>query len=142
MMPPLERLQRLRTGELALPAVYTSLRISVVGAHRGRVRIALQPHECQANPHGLVAGGALVTALDTAAAWACETVDEQSRRAVTIELKTNFFRPVTLSQGVIAIAARVLFHGRRTAVALARAVDTERKLVHAVAIVTCAYADA
>jgi uncharacterized protein (TIGR00369 family) len=133
---PIEHLLAMQRGDVASPPCYRPLGLSVEAAKAGQVIVRLSPSSDLNNPYGFVAGGVIVAALDTAAAWACETADRDGRAATTVELKTNFLRPVRCSDSYEAVATAV-FSGTRTAVADVRLTGPDKQ-VHAIALVTCA----
>ena len=135
-MNAIERLHAIRDGQCAPPPLYDTLGITVLSAIPGTVTLTLAPCEQLANPHGQVGGGILATALDTAAAWACDTVCQPGRICTTIEFKTNFIKPVWPGDEALEICASVLRGGSRVMVAEARMTSAGGDLV-AIAIVTC-----
>jgi uncharacterized protein (TIGR00369 family) len=139
-MNAIERLQAMHDGRLPLPPLYETLGISVKSATPGIVTLALHPSAHLANPYGSVGGGALATALDSAAAWACDTLCEVDKACTTVEFKTNFVRPVLPDHALLDITASVLHCGSRVMLAEARMTTAGGKLI-AIAIVTCLVID-
>jgi len=140
MIAALDRLRAMRDGLAPPPRVYRTLSLSVIDAHTGFVKIGLLPSAKHANPFGIVAGGVLLTVIDTAASWACETSDRAGRVAITIDIQAHFLRPVPLQATLFTAAARTVFKGSRTAVAQARLTGPNRTL-HLIATLTCLFSD-
>ncbi|WP_284945022.1 PaaI family thioesterase [Acidisoma cladoniae] len=139
-MNAIKRLQAMRDGRAPLPPLYDTLGLSVTSATSGIVGLALRPSERLGNPYGKVGGGALATALDTAAAWACDTVCGADKICTTVEFKTNFLRPVLPHDDILNVIAAVIQCGSRIMVAEARMSTAGGDLV-AIAIVTCLVID-
>ena len=139
-MSAIERLHAIRDGVCPPPPLYDTLGISVKSAASGVVGLVLRPSERLGNPYGNVGGGALATALDTAAAWACDTLCGVDKICTTVEFKTNFIKPVLPGDATLDIIAAVIRHGSRIMVAEARMTTEDGDLV-AIAIVTCLVID-
>jgi uncharacterized protein (TIGR00369 family) len=122
-MQAIERLMRMRDGIEPCPAIYAALGISVTDAAEGVVQLRFSPSAALANPQGKVAGGAIATVLDTAAAWACETLLARTGTVTTIECKVNFLRSVALDDAPLSAIGRVMHPGRTIMVAEARLVS-------------------
>jgi uncharacterized protein (TIGR00369 family) len=117
MTSPLDRLIALSDGEAEAPPIYRLLGISVVAGAAGAVHLQLVTGPGLASPTGRVAGGALATALDTALAWACETMLQVGQDCVTVQLSVNFLASVEVGSGTLDIHATALFTGARMLVA-------------------------
>jgi len=88
--------------------------------------------ECQAsahllNPYGLLHGGVLFAALDTAMGGAVTSVLAEGETCATVEAKINYLAPVT--EGKIVATGKVVQKGRSLAVAEARAVSENGRLL-------------
>ena len=104
------------------PALYELLCIDVVEAENGRVMLSLKPDESFTSPLGMVGGGIVLTMLDTTLAWACDTMVTADQVSVTIELKANFFKPISTDGAALSVRGgmcffRVAHHGRTSAIA-------------------------
>ena len=76
---------------------------------------------------GILHGGAVVSLLDTAAAFAVLTLLPPGGRTVTVDLTVHFLRPV--SAGRVEARARVLRDGRRVCVLTVEATDPTGALI-------------
>jgi uncharacterized protein (TIGR00369 family) len=98
-----------------------------VGAERGAATFALDAREELKRMGGILHGGAIVSLLDSAAAFAVLTLLEPGTGTVTVDLTVHFLRPV--STGRIEARARVLRKGRRVAILSVEASDQTGVLV-------------
>jgi len=128
----LDLLRAISSGALAHPPIMKTLAIVPLEAEPGRVVFALDPCEWHLNPLGTVHGGVLATLLDTCAACAVHSTLEAGWGYTTVDLSVKFLRPVTVSTGRIRGEGSVMSAGRRTALAEARVLDGQgRLLAHA-----------
>ena len=97
------------------------LGLEFVSAERGAATFALDWREELSRMEGILHGGAIVSLLDTAAAFAVMTVLPPGGSTVTVDLTVHFLRPV--SAGRIEARARVLRDGRRLCVLQIEATD-------------------
>jgi uncharacterized protein (TIGR00369 family) len=72
-------------------------------------RMKVDP-EKHANPMGTLHGGIICDIADGAMGMACATLLQEGESFTTLELKTNFFRPVI--QGEIEARAKAVHRGR------------------------------
>lgn len=92
------------------------------------------------NPTGVVQGGILCTIADVAMATAFASTLEPGETFTTLELKTNFLRPVV--DDTIRVTGRVLHRGRRTGMLEAVIVDSrDREIARASSTVMILRAD-
>ena len=103
------------------------LGLEFVGAERGAARFALDAREDLTRMGGILHGGAIVSLLDSAAAFAVLTLLEPGTNTVTVDFTVHFLRPV--SAGRIEASARVLRRGRRVAILCVEATDRDGLLV-------------
>ena len=124
-IPP-EELERLR--EIFSQVPYARLLgLEFVGAERGTARFAFDVREELTRMGGILHGGAIVSLLDSAAAFAVLTLLEPGVNTVTVDFTVHFLRPV--SAGRIEASARVLRRGRRVAILSVEATDQNGVLV-------------
>ena len=135
-LDPVAYLIAMREGGVPKPPLYELLRIDVIDAEVGRVKLAITPDESFVSPLGYVGGGVIMTALDTTLAWACQTRAPLGRPCTTIEMKTNFFRPVDSMAPRLLITGESIFDGSRVIVAQAKIMDSHGHSC-AVATATC-----
>ena len=126
--------QKPSAGELAqLPETFAGvpfvglLGFEFVRAERGAATYALEVRGELTRMGGILHGGAVVSLLDTAAAFAVHTVIEPDARTVTVDLTVHFLRPA--SQGRVEATARVLRRGRRVCILSVEARDEAAEIV-------------
>lgn len=121
-----EELARLRETFARVPYVGL-LGFEFVRAERGAATFALDVREELTRMGGILHGGAVVSLLDTAAAFAVHTVIEPDARTVTVDLTVHFLRPA--SDGRIEAHARVLRRGRRVCILSVEARDAQAEII-------------
>ncbi|HEX8511367.1 MAG TPA: PaaI family thioesterase [Propionibacteriaceae bacterium] len=129
-------LQAIRTGTLPMPPALKTLGIEPLEAAPGRVSFSLDPDEFHLNPFGIVHGGVLTTMLDTAMGCAVHSLLPAAVGYLTSELNVRFVRPALLTSGPLVCTGEVVHQGNTTAIAAARIVDVNERLI-AVAGATC-----
>src|SRR4029079_7684151 len=90
------------------------------------------PDEYHYNPIGVVHGGLAATLLDSALGCAVQSTLPAGTGYTTLELKTNFVRPMTRDTGRVLCEATVLHSGSRIATAEGRVfvADTGKLIAH------------
>ncbi|HEX7312365.1 MAG TPA: PaaI family thioesterase [Pyrinomonadaceae bacterium] len=121
-----EELARLREIFTRVPYVGL-LGLEFVRAERGAATFALDVREELTRMGGILHGGAVVSLLDTAAAFAVHTVIEPDARTVTVDLTVHFLRPA--SGGRIEAQARVIRRGRRVCILSVEARDESAEII-------------
>ena len=121
-----EELARLRETFAGVPYVGL-LGFEFVRAERGAATFALEVREELTRMGGILHGGAVVSLLDTAAAFAVHTVIEPEARTVTVDLTVHFLRPASL--GRVEATAHVLRRGRRVCILSVEARDDAAEIV-------------
>ena len=121
-----EELARLRETFAGVPYVGL-LGFEFVRAERGAATFALDVREELTRMGGILHGGAVVSLLDTAAAFAVHTVIGTEARTVTVDLTVHFLRPA--SQGRIEAVARVLRRGRSVCILSVEAHDAIAQII-------------
>ena len=121
-----EELARLRETFARVPYVGL-LGLEFVRAARGSATFALDVREKLTRMGGILHGGAVVSLLDTAAAFAVHTVIEPDARTVTVDLTVHFLRPA--SGGRIEADARILRLGRRVCILSVEAHDDSAETI-------------
>ena len=121
-----EELARLRETFARVPYVGL-LGFEFVRAERGAATFALEVREELTRMGGILHGGAVVSLLDTAAAFAVHTVIEPEARTVTVDLTVHFLRPASL--GRVEATARVLRRGKRVCILSVEARDAAAEIV-------------
>ena len=121
-----DELARLREALARVPYARL-LGLEFVGAERGAARFAVDVREELTRMGGILHGGAIVSLLDSAAAFAVLTLLDPGTNTVTVDFTVHFLRPV--SAGRIEASARVLRRGRRVAILCVEATDQNGVLV-------------
>ncbi len=103
------------------------LGLEFVRAAHGVAVFALDAREELTRMGGILHGGAVVSLMDTAAAFAVHTLLEPAGRTVTVDLTVHFLRPA--SAGRIEARARVLRRGRRVCVLTVEAVNSAAEII-------------
>ncbi len=123
---PAGELARLR--ELFARVPYAGLLgLEFVRAERGAAHFALDVREELTRMGGILHGGAVVSLLDTAAAFAVHTVIGAEARTVTVDLTVHFLRPA--SRGRIEAVARLLRRGRSVCILSVEARDAAAQII-------------
>jgi uncharacterized protein (TIGR00369 family) len=135
-MAGLDFLRALRDGALPPPPAIVLLGIELVAAEPGRVVMRLGPGEHLYNPLGSVHGGMIATLLDSVMGCAVHSTLPRGRFFTTLEIKVNYIRSVTATDGVVSAEGQVVQAGRRVAVAEARLTGADGRL-YATASTTC-----
>ena len=138
-MRPIERIEKLITGELEPPPIARLLGFRITAVVPGRLTIEFDADERHANPMGVLHGGVYCDIADAAMGEAYLSELEEGETFRTLELKINYLRGVT--KGHLIAEARVVSRGRRVGMvecdvwdtgepgAGAKSTGSERKLV-------------
>lgn len=125
----LEFLHKMMAGELPGAPAAATLGFRLVEVEPGRAVFVLQPEEYQYNPIGTVHGGVLATVCDSAIGCAIHSRLAAGAGYTTLELKTNFVRPLLKGTGEARCVGEVLYLGSRQATGEAKIFNAEGKLV-------------
>ena len=119
----LEFLHRQTSG--LIPAAPVADLIGLRGTYvmPGRVTFEYEPREEHYSSLGAVHGGIVTAVLDTAMSAAMQSVLDADVGLATVELRTSFVRPVTLTTDVFRVEGTVVHAGSRIVTAEARLVD-------------------
>lgn len=128
--------QRLRETFSTIPFVGL-LGLELRSLARGSAVLELPVREEFMRHQGILHGGATVSLVDTAAAFALLTVLPPGEPSVTVDITVHFLRPAR--SGQLTARARVIRAGRRLATLSVDVVDTEG-IVVATALTTYARA--
>jgi len=82
-------------------------------AHEGSSTCSLTPQPFHFNGNDVLHGGVLFTLADTGMGWALLSTMRPDEMCATIEIKINYFKPVT--GGNLVCESRVIHRGRTTA---------------------------
>lgn len=129
-------LSKIMEGALPLPPIMDTIGFKPTTVEDGRVVFTGTPSFAHYNPIGSVHGGYALTLLDSCVACAVHSTCKKGEGYTTLELKTNFVRPLTDKTGEVYADGHVVFRGRRTATAEGTLKDANGKL-YAHASTTC-----
>ena len=113
----LELINDIFEGRLPPPPIAQTLGFDGVHAEEGKAVFEGEPGEHLYNPIGVVHGGYAMTLLDSAMGCAVHTTLAAGERYTTLEVKTNFVRPITLETGRVRCEGVVIHRGGTIAVA-------------------------
>jgi uncharacterized protein (TIGR00369 family) len=125
----MEYIEAIFSGELPPPPIATLMGFRGVEAEPGRAVFEMEPGPQHYNPIGSVHGGVALTLLDSAMGCAIHTTLEKGVAYTTLEVKTNFVRPISGETGLIRCEGVVLHAGARVATAEGRLTDPAGKLL-------------
>lgn len=125
----MDYIQAIFEGELPPPPISTLMGFRGVSAEPGRAVFELEPGLQHYNPIGSVHGGVALTLLDSAMGCAVHTLLEAGVGYTTLEVKTNFVRPITAQTGLIRCEGVVIHSGSRIATAEGKLTDAAGKLL-------------
>ncbi len=128
-MTGLEFLSALRDSRLVTPPFAETMGIYPIEIEAGRIVFEGAPSERFYNPMGAVHGGWIATLLDTAMACAIQSMLEAGQTLTTLELKTNFVRPVFGHTGTLRCEGIALSMGGRIASAEGKVYDEKQNLI-------------
>jgi len=128
----LEALRDAFEGRLPPPPIAETMGIEGVHVEEGTAVFEGEPAEYLYNPIGVVHGGFAMTLLDSAMGCAVHSTLKVGERYTTLEVKTNFVRPITLETGRVRCEGTVIHRGRTIATAEGKliAIDSGKLLAH------------
>jgi uncharacterized protein (TIGR00369 family) len=128
----LQLLQEVFDGRLPPPPIASTMGFTGVHVEEGKAVFEGEPAEYLYNPIGVVHGGFAMTLLDSAMGCAVQSTLGVGERYTTLEVKTNFIRPITLDTGRVRCEGVVIHRGRTTATAEGKVivVSTGKLLAH------------
>jgi uncharacterized protein (TIGR00369 family) len=133
----IDHLRAIRDGAIPPPPIAVLLGMTIVEIEEGRAVFAADPDEYHYNPIGVVHGGLAATLLDSAMGCAVQTTLPAGTGYTTLELKTNFVRPMTRETGRVVCDAKVVHAGSRVATAEGRIYVEETGKLIAHGTTTC-----
>ncbi|MFL6546987.1 MAG: PaaI family thioesterase, partial [Candidatus Udaeobacter sp.] len=107
--------------------IYRNLVIRLVEAEAGRAVVEFDANENHANPMGTLHGGVLCDITDLAMGVAYASGLEDGESFTTLELKTNFLKPVWNAR--LTAVATVIKQGRTVGLVECRVTDENGSLV-------------
>jgi uncharacterized protein (TIGR00369 family) len=128
-MSGLEAMRALVAGEAPKPPIAHTLGFDLVDVDRGRAVFTIRAAEYMYNPIGSIHGGVYATLLDSAAGCAVHTMLPAGTRYTTLDLSVKFLRAMTAESGTVRCIGTVTHLGGRTALAEARMLDEDDRLL-------------
>jgi uncharacterized protein (TIGR00369 family) len=125
----MDYIQAIFAGELPAPPISQLMGFRGVSAEPGRAVFEMEPGPQHYNPIGSVHGGVALTLLDSAMGCAVHTTLGPGVGYTTLEVKTNFVRPITADTGLIRCEGVVIHQGSRIATAEGKLTDANGKLL-------------
>jgi uncharacterized protein (TIGR00369 family) len=116
----IEHLRAIRDGAIPPPPIAVLLGMTIDAIDEGHAVFGADPDEYHYNPIGVVHGGLAATLLDSAMGCAVQTTLPVGTSYTTLELKTNYVRPMTRETGRVRCEASVIHSGSRVATAEGR----------------------
>ena len=121
-----ERLVAMQHGDAAAPPAVALLGMSLDEVERGRTVFSVVADELFENPMGTMHGGIVATLVDTAMGCAISSTLPADDGFTTLELSTNYVRPITTATGRIAASVGSVMTSARLAPRSARSMPTSR----------------
>lgn len=122
-------IRMMAAGEVPGPPIAGTLGFEVEEVEAGRVVFAFEPAEYHFNPIGSVHGGVFATLLDSAAGCAVHTMLPAGARYTSLDLSVKFLRGLGVGSGRVRCEGTVLHLGGRTALAEAKLIDGQDRLI-------------
>jgi uncharacterized protein (TIGR00369 family) len=128
----LDLLREISQGKLPSPPIAVLMGFSGALFEEGRAIFEGEPAEYLYNPIGVVHGGYAMTLLDSAMGCAVQSTLGVGERYTTLEVKTNFVRPITLETGRVRSEGLIVHRGSTIATAEGRltAIESGKLLAH------------
>ena len=128
----LELLREILQGQLPPPPITALMGFRAAMFEEGRAVFEGEPAEYLYNPIGVVHGGYAMTLLDSALGCAVHSTLGIGERYTTLEVKTNFVRPITLDTGRVRAEGSMVYRGSTIATAEAKltAIESGKLLAH------------
>jgi uncharacterized protein (TIGR00369 family) len=128
----LEALREVFEGRLPPPPIAETMGFTGVHVEEGKAVFEGEPAEYLYNPIGVVHGGFAMTLLDSAMGCAVHSTMKVGERYTTLEVKTNFVRPITVDTGRVRCEGVVIHRGGTIATAEGKliAIDSGKLLAH------------
>jgi uncharacterized protein (TIGR00369 family) len=131
-----DQLRAIARGAAAPPPAAALLGMRIDTVQRGRVVFSIIADEMYENPMGTMHGGIIATLVDSAMGCAVFSMLPAGTTYSTLELKTNYVRPIVQTTGVVRAEGRVVHLGGNVATTEATVKD-EQGTLYAHATSTC-----
>jgi len=128
----LELLKEVFEKRLPPPPIAQTMGFTGVHVEAGKAVFEGEPAEYLYNPIGVVHGGFAMALLDSAMGCAVHSTLAAGDRYTTLEVKTNFVRPITIDTGSVRCEGAVIHRGATVATAEGKlfAVSSGKLLAH------------
>jgi uncharacterized protein (TIGR00369 family) len=113
----LEILKDVFERRLPPPPIAETMGFHGLHVEEGKAVFAGEPGEHLYNPIGVVHGGFAMTLLDSAMGCAVHSTLKAGERYTSVEVKTNFIRPITIETGPVRCEGVVIHRGGTIATA-------------------------
>jgi uncharacterized protein (TIGR00369 family) len=117
-----------RDGSLVMPPIGQVLGVRIGDVEHGRVHLEIPLRDFMTNHWGVVLGGMVATALDTALGCAVISVLPAGRDMAALDLNVQFLRAVRYRDMSVRVEATCMHFGRDRALAEARLTTTDERL--------------
>lgn len=124
----LEYLRAMARGDAPPPPLSLLMGFKLDVIEEGRVTIIVVPEEYHYNPFGVAHGGFAATLFDSSLGCAVQTLLPPAHAAPTLQIQTNFVRPITIASGQLTCTGEVLHLGKKTATAEGKLTDASGRL--------------
>ncbi|SDO98119.1 uncharacterized domain 1-containing protein [Streptomyces sp. cf386] len=125
----LDFLREMQAGHLPGPPITATLDFALDEVDEGRVVFSMTPGEEHYNPIGSVHGGVYATLLDSAAGCAVQSTLPPGMGYTSLDLTVKFLKRITADTGRVRAIGTIVSRGRQTALAEARLIDAEERLL-------------
>ena len=132
----LEYLLAMQNGQLHLPPLLDTLDFRLGSIEKGKVIFTFRPQEFHYNPIGTVHGGVISAILDSAMGCTLHSILDAGVGYTTLELKVNFLKAITITQGELKAIGKIIHAGSRTALVEAQLTD-DNQTIYAHGVSTC-----
>lgn len=124
----IDYLRAMMAGELPHPPISELLGQRITAVEDRSVTFSLTPSEFHYNPIGVLHGGIAATLIDSATGCAVHTTLPAGGQYLTLNLSTDYLRPITEASGEVHCTGTVVHRGRKTGIATAEVVDSAGKV--------------
>ncbi|MCU0599541.1 MAG: PaaI family thioesterase [Desulfobacterales bacterium] len=124
----LDYLAAIRNGDIPPPPVARLIGYRIARVEQGNTVFELDPAEFHYNPFATVHGGIACTLLDSSMTAAVLSTLPVGQACATIEIKTNFIRPITGKTGTVSCHAEMVHAGKSIAMASGKISDAKGNL--------------
>lgn len=122
-------LRKMAAGEISGAPLGNHINMELADVGEGAVTFHCRPDESHYNLIGSVHGGLVCALLDSALGCATHTTLRAGCAFTSIEIKTNYLRPITADSGPLVCTAEVTKSGRRVVFADGQVLDNAGKTV-------------